>query len=833
MMKQDYFLNMTKYSPITFIKISFIVLIFSLGACTHKSDKKNSGTESYKLNKALKTFASYDEGYPISETPVDPTAPYRHKEYVEYFHDYYKDKKSPPPFNFDVDLSGKSFQELRLLRAEILARHGFLFMDYVMRSHFNATDWYQPVFWDPDFQISLSEQEKKFINKVLSYETKLYSKSYVNTNGFKRANLDNVVNWQQFEKLPQPMMQKLSSNGFVINKAQHEQLFHVYDQNYYDYTPGFITTDLYLQVLHMHISREMQTLEINSLYGILDVLLNEQYNKARQSAASTAAASVKQAGSWVQTYYGVALSLLKDRKYEVPAEWQAAYNFEYAQIQSADERKRSDFLGDSLMDYTQFIPRGNYTRSDSLKNYFKCVKWLNSASIYLDEDHSLSSAVIMAYNLSESSDSWKAYTRFSNIIGFLAGEENNLSFMHLQQVLAKNNETALTSLLSANSLQNIRKDLYAKDPRKFSPAGVNERTDDFLKRKKLLFTAGRYTFDAEILQRLVEVKDPEPRRPFPKGLDVFAAMGNKTAEDILLKTFKEQEKWSDYTDSLNMLKRKFGSYNKWDNCVYNKQMETVLSLSQSNTRYPYFMQLPAWQKKNLNTMLASWTELKHDMVLYIEQPSGAEMGDGGEIPPPQKIAYVEPNIAFWNKCIQFLELNQKMLEQNDVAAEKLTGRNNELKSLGKFLLEISNKQLNKINLSAKEFDELSFIGGQVEQLTLNIIESTEMEMEMVHTPERYVAVATDVYTYKDQCLQEGVGMADEIFVVAEINGLLYLTKGAVFSHYEFTGPSSERLTDEQWQEMLLNKKQPDEAIWMKDVKVNIPEIKTAPNFNLY
>ncbi|MCR6640379.1 MAG: DUF3160 domain-containing protein [Sporocytophaga sp.] len=62
---------------------------------------------------------------------------------------------------------------------------------------------------------------------------------------------------------------------------------------------------------------------------------------------------------------------------------------------------------------------------------------------------------------------------------------------------------------------------------------------------------------------------------------------------------------------------------------------------------------------------------------------------------------------------------------------------------------------------------------------------------------------------------------------------MYLTKGAVFSHYEFTGPSSNRLTDEKWQEMLLDHKEPNEAIWMKDIKISVPPIKTAPNFNLY
>jgi hypothetical protein len=581
----------------------------------------------------------------------------------------------------------------------------------------------------------------------------------------------------------------------------------------------------------MHISKEMQALENKKLFPLLDELLQEQYDKSQKDNNATAPV-LKQASGWNQVYYAVALSLLKGKKYEVAPEWQKAYDYEYSHTAEAKDY-RSDFLGDSVMDYTQFIPRGNYTRSDSLKQYFKCVKWLNSASIYLDDNQSLSRAVLMGYNLSNDPKSWKNYTKLSDIIGFLAGEENNLSFSHLHQVLQKYKNISIQDLLLPANLEKIRQELYSKDPRKFGPVGVNDRTDEFVKRKKILFTAGRYTFDAEIMRRLVHVKDPNPLRPFPKGLDIFAAVGNETAEDILLHTYKEQNQWPEYEDELEKLKDKFTGYNQWNTSVYNKQMEAVLSLEQTNNKAPYFMKLPAWRKKNLNTMLASWTELKHDMVLYVEQPSGAEMGNGGEVPPPQKIAYVEPNVAFWNKCLQLLALNKQMLEKNEVATDVLLSRNNSLVEVGQFLLRISEQELSGKNISNNDFDELAYIGGKIERLTLNIIESNEGFVSQVSTPEKYVAVATDVYTYRDQCLQEGVGMADEIYVIAEINGLLYLTKGAVFSHYEFTGPSSGRLTDEAWQKQLLDHKVPKPAIWMNDIKISVPAIKTAPNFNLY
>ncbi|HVU98734.1 MAG TPA: DUF3160 domain-containing protein [Puia sp.] len=810
----------------------FPLLLLLLSVACKSKKEKTTAPAAYKLSQSPTRMANYDEGYPLTDDSIDIAARDKTEEYQKYYKDYYKDKTSPPPFDFNIGLSHKTFNELRLLRAEIMARHGYLFMDYVFRSHFNATKWYQPVFWDNNFKIHLSDEEKTFVAKVLKLEEELYKKNYIDTNGTKRANLENVVNWEQFENIPKELVNHLKTDGFVINKAEHEQLFHAYDENYYDYTPSFITTDLYLQVLHMHISKEMQSIEEEKMIPLVTQLITDQISIAKKTADSTKNPMIKKASEWNEVYYAIGLSLITGTKQEVPAAYTTSYEYEYDHTTEGQGGK-SDFLGDSLMDYTQFQPRGNYTRTNALKQYFRCVKWLNSASIYIDNDPGLAKAVLLGDGLLHSDSSLKKYQTFSKIIQFLAGEENNLSIAHLIKGLQEIKYKTVGELLTKENLDKLRSALYAADPRKMFPKGANETTSDFLARKKILFTAGRYTFDGEILQRLVDITGPEPKRPFPKGLDVFAAMGNHQAEAILLNVYNEKQNWAGYPDTLNVLKRKMEGFHNWNQSIYNKKMETVLSLQNPNPDAPYFMQSSNWQKKNLNTMLASWTELKHDMVLYIDQPNGAEMGDGGEVPPPQKIAYVEPQAEFWEHCIALLSLNREILEDNGLLTEKLDDRNNELSGMASLLLRITNKELKKQPVSNEEFDKLSFIGGEVESLTLKIIESGQGSTAAVSTPERYMAVATDVYTYNDKCLQETVGMGDDIYVIAEINGLLYLTRGAVFSHYEFTGPVSQRLTDEIWQKQLLDHTVPAPAIWMNDIKISVPQPKTAPNFNLY
>ncbi len=83
----------------------------------------------------------------------------------------------------------------------------------------------------------------------------------------------------------------------------------------------------------------------------------------------------------------------------------------------------------------------------------------------------------------------------------------------------------------------------------------------------------------------------------------------------------------------------------WTNNIYSSWLACLRELSPPTTdpQYPEAMRTHAWAMKTLNTQLASWTELRHDTVLYAKQPYTGlilcEYPDG----------YVEPRPAFWRK----------------------------------------------------------------------------------------------------------------------------------------------------------------------------------------
>ena len=59
----------------------------------------------------------------------------------------------------------------------------------------------------------------------------------------------------------------------------------------------------------------------------------------------------------------------------------------------------------------------------------------------------------------------------------------------------------------------------------------------------------------------------------------------------------------------------------WDSSLYNVWLQAIrlLQAPADQTALPYFMQTTAWQQEKLNTQLASWTQLRHDNLLYAKQ----------------------------------------------------------------------------------------------------------------------------------------------------------------------------------------------------------------------
>jgi hypothetical protein len=166
----------------------------------------------------------------------------------------------------------------------------------------------------------------------------------------------------------------------------------------------------------------------------------------------------------------------------------------------------------------------------------------------------------------------------------------------------------------------------------------------------------------------------------------------------------------------------------------------------------------------------------------------------------------------------------------------MAGKLQEFEDMVAFLKRAAEKELRNEALTQDEYDQIRLIGSTMDYLALWVVSEGKASRwdEVAHPADRNMACIADVHTAVDLrpdgagkvALEEGVGHAFEIFVIVPIEGKLYLTRGAVFSYYEFLQAMADRLTDEKWQDMLKQKKAPPQPDWMKSFTA--PKGKTQP-----
>ena len=158
------------------------------------------------------------------------------------------------------------------------------------------------------------------------------------------------------------------------------------------------------------------------------------------------------------------------------------------------------------------------------------------------------------------------------------------------------------------------------------------------------------------------------RRMMPTGLDVMAAMGNDLAVRLLE---PELRRWQ-YSGNLAALQNLVGELPDpyWQDNVYGGWMSALRELDRDLSRevsLPQVFRTESWRRKQLQTQLASWSELRHDTILYAKTSFS---GPSCEVP----IAYVEPYPQFYAALEQVARRAAKTLKPISAPAPKRRGR---------------------------------------------------------------------------------------------------------------------------------------------------------------
>jgi hypothetical protein len=218
-----------------------------------------------------------------------------------------------------------------------------------------------------------------------------------------------------------------------------------------------------------------------------------------------------------------------------------------------------------------------------------------------------------------------------------------------------------------------------------------------------------------------------------------------------------------------------------------------------------------WARKSLNTALGSWTELRHDTILYAKQSVTAE-GDGGE--EPESPGYVEPYPSFYAKIAELATTLRKGLVDYALIDPDSANKLETMIYLADTLGSIAQKELSGEPLTDEEITVILEYGQYLEGLEQ--FSTSEPGQTLSPTAEKSPLVADVHSDYKSNpavALEEATGYPLTLYAAFELDGKLQIFAGASYAYYEFTVPVAERLTDEAWVGLLDSGGAPARPAW--------------------
>jgi hypothetical protein len=592
----------------------------------------------------------------------------------------------------------------------------------------------------------------------------------------------------------------------------------------------------------------LKDLEQNKLYDILTQLSSGMADASYAQYQALKGTSFETAALRNTAFFSVGTKLL-DSGFAVPAEAEDIVSQELALIDAHSDKNPSpvinlggdmDGLDAYQADYTQYITRSHYNQTEELQAYFKAMMWYGQMTFRSKMEDEVKSALLQTSALSdvELSALWANIFEPTN---FFVGDCDDITYHQYAEALKDLYGADLSSAAQiadeskfAGALSIIRQ----MPPPQINSVPIYQTQDRDSAITGYRFMGQRFTLDAYVFQRLID-RDVE-KRMLPNSLDIPAAFGSEAALELMAGDIAA---YPAYPEQMTKLRTNISEIPQsvWTSNLYWSWMYMLLPYADATNGagYPMFMRNAAWTRKELNSFQGSWTELKHDTLLYAKAAM-AEMGDGSDPPePPDDRGYVEPNPDVFGRLAALVKQTQTGLQKRGILTSEAEEALSVLYALSARLTEIAEKELANTPLSDHDYELIRVYGGELEHIW-----DTAKHYELSQTIDEWSGntvgddmadAMTNDYLYQHPCgviadvatdpngsaLEEATGYAKTIFVVFPRDGQLVLGSGAVFSQYEFIVPMSGRVTDEQWHERMRQNDLPELAEWKRSFMCDI------------
>ena len=678
-------------------------------------------------------------------------------------------------------------------------------------------------------------------------------------------------------------LERFRRNGFVVTKRRATMSF---AESFYriwnDDLPVFISADAILQAWHR--SYENMLIEVETVW--LKVVLREILDAmaAQIPAAHGEAASAVFAESLLDADYflAVARSLLQGSAVASSLGQDARVQQTLSAISREGYECFSPFGMPRWVDFSQFIPRSHYD-TDALRNYFKAMMWLGRIDLRVgglepdcdDQLHrasprQLGTALVLG-RLLHLAGEFERWRDFDRILETFVGWTDSMNFRQLRDLTESAGINTLADLPTSEALlslqrqlesgtlgaQNIRGDAIA------APLGP----EDISLPRSFTFMGQRFVLDSWALSRVIDPQithvsangTPElVHRRVPSGLDVaFSVFANnhtvstiahRITNSAARNSTNHMIRWRDgfkYQHNLAAARNVIDSQPvaAWEGNIYMGWLAALRQLSRPTLSdpYPEATRTEAWAFRTLNSQLASWTQLRHDTILYAKPT----------YTPPGLCSYpdawVEPNAEFWRAMEKLAHDTAEMIRTSPYRA---TGTVLNLAAIQDAQVQFLNGFAEKVG-RLREIAEQQLLGQALTAAQLEFIDSmmepkgdfysssrtyrgwyphlfyapygarTDGNWDRDHGAGKFDALVVDVHNDSPNAnlgdpggvLHEGVGYVDLLYVVATSGGERRMYAGPVFSYYEFELSFPTRRTDSEWQEQLKNGGAPPPPGW--------------------
>ncbi|MFO7867357.1 MAG: DUF3160 domain-containing protein [Candidatus Aminicenantes bacterium] len=435
----------------------------------------------------------------------------------------------------------------------------------------------------------------------------------------------------------------LRANGFVVSPAQGnmDEIYDIYIQARERNQPLFITTDSMLHTAHIFFNYLLRILEMEKLYDLSRGLTDKMRTLSQIQYDEAEAGPVKEAARLNIGFFSVPEKIfdpsfqagygLEDLVEKESANISAHPGLRFRELLTYVKNPNPVKTPYAYEDYSQYAPRGHYTRNEKFEKYFQVMMWYGRMDFKLKPGeteaairhgrHMTLQALLAADALMRDPEALAMWETLYKPTVYFVGKTDDLHPSDYIELIREffPEGGSVDKYGDNQKLETfIQKAAQLRQPRILSGAAVAGEGDRRDATQGFRFMGQRFIPDSAMFQQLVfhtqdgkavlkhtgsgepftmeAVPGYGPVRAFPRGLDVMAVLGSERALRIL-----EEEGDTEYTQyhaQIKKLRNEIDSldFEDWTQTLYWSWLHSLRPLLEppDKTEANRFMHAPAW-----------------------------------------------------------------------------------------------------------------------------------------------------------------------------------------------------------------------------------------------